>query len=94
MFNLTYDTPAPIKGIIRCYQRPMTLGPFTDVEGGTWDIKGIFYSDGYCWVQACPRSSLHPDYTDTSGASFGYVSQRWEPYEIVEVHDAGDRTSL
>ena len=87
MFNLSYDTPAPVAGIIRCYQPPMQLGPFSDIDGNKWDIKGIFYADGYRWVQACPRRNLHPYYNDTSGASYGLVMQRWQPYEIVEVDD-------
>ena len=80
MFDLTYTMPSEIKGTIRVKKPIYWLGPVTDIDGRRWDVRGII---GH-YVQAVPMSELHPYYTDTSGSSFGMVSQTWEPY-LVEV---------
>lgn len=83
MFNLTYTAPTEIKGTIRVNKRVCRLGPMTDAEGRRWDVCAVI-GDVVC---AVPIEELHPYYTDTSGAQFGFVSQTWEPYQT-EIVDA------
>ena len=78
MFYLSYMAPAEVKGTIQVSCRPNGLGPLTDVKGRRWNI-GAIVNDYVC---ACPENELHPYYTDTSGAAFGLVQQRWNPYRI------------
>ena len=83
MFDLRYSQPCEIDGTIILREKPMHLGPITDVRGNVWDIKGIFDMKNGLWVQACPRNELHPYYYDTSGTnSWGLVSQTWKPYKV------------
>ena len=65
-------------GTIRCKEFPKRLGLFKDIEGTTWDVNAIIGKV----VCACKKSELHPYFTDTSSASYGYVSQTWKPYNI------------
>lgn len=85
MFNLSYTTESECKGTIKG-RIPYGLGPYTDANGGKWDIRGYGKDSEGWWCWAVPSSSLHPYYTDTSGRGFGFVSQTWEPYrmEIVD----------
>lgn len=78
MFNLSYSQEAEIKGTIKLDKPLMRLGPVRDIDGNLWDIHGIIGD----YVQACPESGLHPFYSDTSNASYGFVSQTWHPYRI------------
>lgn len=74
------------KGTIRVRKRILSLGPVIDVDGKVWDI-GMIYQGG---VSACPRSSLHPYYTDTSNSRVGWsqfggdnvVRQTWDAYAV------------
>lgn len=77
MFNLSYTTPSEIKGTIRVKKPVYSLGPMTDADGKRWDVRAVIGSV----ICAVPAEHLHPYYTDTSGASFGLVSQTWEPYQ-------------
>jgi hypothetical protein len=94
MFNLIYTVPSGSKGTIRVNKWPCGLGSIIDVDGVRWDIRGIFgwpndpdlFYKGRVW--ACREELLHPYYTDTSGADFGYVSQRWNSYWL-ELHPNG-----
>ena len=83
MFNLSYSAPCEIQGEIKT-KRPIYmsgLGVYTDVDGKKWDVRGIFGTI----VQAKPLDQLHSYYTDTSGRSFGLVSETWKPYRNVVV---------
>ncbi len=84
MFRMDLLTPAKLEGVIFMDKKPMSLGNHTDIEGVSWDIKGIFHGEGKMFVCACKQSELHPYFYDTSGQDFGYVSQKWLPYEIRE----------
>jgi hypothetical protein len=82
MFNLNYTEPSEIKGVIKVKKPVYSLGPLTDVDGKTWDVRAIIGKI----ICAVPKSELHPYYYDTSGGSYGMVCQKWEPYltEIME----------
>ena len=82
MFSLSYTVPSEIKGVIRVSKPVCTLGLLTDLDGRKWDVRAIIGDV----VRATPSESLHPYFTDTSGASFGFVSQSWEPYKIEVVN--------
>lgn len=86
MFHLRTSEKSEIKGTIRVKKEDrlkLRLGKFTDADGKCWDIAGIFLLESGDWIQACPCSSLHPYYYDTSGTNtWGLVSQRWEPYRL------------
>ena len=85
MFSFRYTTPCEIKGIIyhRKDEHPKRLGPYTDIDGRQWDIRGLV-SPGFKggFAIACLLCDLHPYYTDTSTVSYGLVSQSWEPYKL------------
>lgn len=80
MFSMTTWSKAPIAGTIKVKKRISGLGRIKDVEGKYWDIHAIIRD----YVCAVPLEELHPFYTDTSGSTFGFVSQSWKPY-LVEV---------
>ena len=82
MFNLSYDTPCEIQGIIEVDKPIYMLGPVTDIHKKQWDIRGVYSKDGKAVVQACPMSSMHPYYTSTCNQNFGMVHQRWLPYKV------------
>ena len=90
MFNLSCTEEAELAGVIRHRkgEHPMRLGPYTDMDGNRWDIR-ILFSPGFKggWAAACPNGNLHPYFSDTSGASYGMVMQRWEPYALEIVDD-------
>ena len=79
MFNLSYTTPSEPKGTIRMSRQIRQLGPATDVNGQTWDVRAVSGN----FVSAVPMQELHPYYTDTSGNSYGLVMQTWDVYRVV-----------
>jgi len=83
MFNLSYSTPAPIKGIIWMKERLTRTGNITDVDGNEWNVHSLMGDEHVTFVSAVPIGGLHPFYQDTSGQSYGYVSQTWEPYQVM-----------
>ena len=88
MFKLSCSRPCPIQGAIYVDRRmSVRLGPMTDAQGDRWDVRGIFGGGkhGEWIVQAVRLESLHPHYTDTSTASYGFVTQTWKPYRLVEM---------
>lgn len=85
MFSLRTSSPSKIKGKIKVKKRIWGLGRVEDVDGETWDIACIYGNEDKTIVNACKYSLLHPYYKDTSGDSFGFVEQTWEPYEVVIV---------
>lgn len=86
MFNLSFTEKSTWKGTIRG-PKPNGLGPYWDANGGKWDIRGYgMDADGW-WCWAVPSGQLHPYYTDTSGAGYGWVHQRWEPYRLEIVNE-------
>lgn len=88
MFNLSYMTPSELAGEIKVNKMHYSLGNFTDAEGKRWNIRAVINDI----LLACPIESLHPYYSDTSGASYGLVSQQWLPYKQV-VQDTNKETS-
>jgi len=75
--NLSWFRPSKLQGVIRVTKPIYSLGRVTDVFGKRWDVKAII-GDTVC---ACLMSQLHPYYYDTSGQSYGCVSQKWKPYK-------------
>lgn len=78
MFSMTSFSPAKLKGTIRVAKPIRHLGHVTDINGNRWHVEAIIGNQ----VCAVPMAQLHPYFTDTSGDSFGFVSQRWEPYQV------------
>lgn len=79
MFSLRYTEECELVGKITVSKPIHSLGNVTDINGREWNIHAIYNNI----VQACPKDKLHPYYTDTSGATFGIVQQKWLPYEVV-----------
>ena len=87
MFHLFYTYPSELAGEIVVRQPIRSLGVFRDAYGKVWHIEGI--ANDIAW--AVPYDELHPYYRDTSGTSFGFVSQTWKPYKLRhQAEDAGD----
>jgi len=82
MFSMSMMNKAEVKGHIKFKSFPR-LGREVDVDGNEWDIGAIICGT----VCAVPLNQLHPYYSDTSGQSFGFVSQSWPPYTFEVVKD-------
>ena len=82
MFSMSSMSPCEIQGTIRVAKPIRKLGTITDINGARWNVRGIFGGRFGNYVQAARESGLHPYFTDTSGASFGMVSQEWKPYNV------------
>lgn len=83
MFSLSYMSKCAIAGNIKVKKPIYSLGNITDIEGKRWNIAGIIGKT----VQACPIDNLHQYFTDTSGTSYGLVSQSWLPYTYEVVNE-------
>lgn len=86
MFKLSWTSPSKLQGeiyITELQRKTLRLGPLTDCEGNPWDIHAYYTTDEATIACACPMSQLHPYYYDTSGQSWGLVSQTWKPYKLV-----------
>lgn len=80
---INYTSTTPYKGQVKTLRlkldpRRHGTGRYQDVDGKWWDVRG--YANDY--VNACPCDEVHPFYSDTSGAQYGFVSQSWPPYRI------------
>lgn len=92
MFNMTFFNKSEIAGTIKVKDFVRRLGPITDVNGCRWDVAAIFGCGGLPKeeqiVCACPMSSLHPYFYDTSmNCNYGVVHQTWEPYLIEKIEE-------
>lgn len=83
MFYMSYMSPAPIAGTLRLHRKPMSLGPYTDVDGVRWDVHAIL--NGYVCAR---RQDRHQDYysTDTGACSDGFHT--WLPYRVEVVPES------
>jgi hypothetical protein len=87
MFSLNYISPAELRGKIEMAYPIISLGTHKDIYGNVWDVRMATYSGGKNYVSAVPIEALHPYYSDTSDANYGFVSQAWEPYEVI-IHES------
>ena len=83
MFSLSYTSPTELKGKIEMAYPICSLGYHTDIHGNRWDIKMAVYNKDKNYVAAVIAEELHPYYSDTSGTNYGFVTQVWEPYEVI-----------
>jgi hypothetical protein len=94
MFKLSYTEKADgFIGTIKTRKQITGLGRIKDIFGQIWDINMAVLNNGINWVCACPIENLHPYYSSTSGASYGWISQHWNPY-LVEVMKWADELPI
>ncbi len=82
MFHMTMTTP--YKGdvtVLKLTRKPTGLGLYQDDKDKTWDISGIQYIDGECFVQA-RRIDHHSEYYSTATYSNQGGSHKWIPYKV------------
>ncbi len=86
MFRSSWMSPAKVEGTLRLKKQPGGMGHYKDVDGVTWDIRGVFWSGKSGYVQA-RKISDSSGYYSTAVFSSCVGFHTWKSYYVEVVKE-------